>query len=316
MMGLLIGLGAFAAWILWLRYQYVRWSDAAGVLVERLEETLKQMSFAALAESAGRPHHVWTEVVDGYPFLLGWEVDLPERLGAFRNDHRAEPIRMREASVGEVGDELTVRCFVDFVYPLVLTKGLHFGLARWFTRRKDAEAGADEAGAGGLRAKAPASSPSRAPLFAAALLGSAPGSPGVTTLSTPLRNPIGLAAAALFLGYLGWAASSAAGTAGAGLTYWVPAAILAWAALTAFRRRHALELMIAADRFSFDGRLVPRADVVAVRRYADLTFKGVRIDLVDGGPVLISASHLDRDEVVRSFGTQGYPIDGEQATGP
>lgn len=131
------------------------------------------------------------------------------------------------------------------------------------------------------------------------------------TLSPPVHTPVAFGCVAVFMGLLGWVALSAGGFQRAWwgiLPTWLVALLGARAALVTFKRRHALELRISPERFSFAGVEVTRAEVVRVRRHRDLMFKGVRADLADGRSLGISASHHDPNAVLRAFTENDYPV--------
>ena len=134
---LLTAAGVIAAWAIWTRYQFVRWSDTAGVIADRQMDLLKQMSFESLAQRAGQAHELRSEVVDGHAFLIGWQADWPGGFTMLDRDPAEGTVTRKSPEQGPNGEELEVRGFVDFVYPLVVTKRLHMGLAFRFTRRVD-----------------------------------------------------------------------------------------------------------------------------------------------------------------------------------
>jgi hypothetical protein len=74
----------------------------------------------------------------------------------------------------------------------------------------------------------------------------------------------------------------------------------------ATRRENTIE--VSAKSFSVFEMLVERDQVTSIRRHVDLWFKGVQIDLDDGGWIKIPV-HLHRpSKVLAVFDRYGYPV--------
>jgi hypothetical protein len=128
---------AGVVWGVWIRYQFVRWSDAARVLCDRQVDDLKQMSFDSLAQRAGEAHDVRREVVDGHSFLIGWQADWPGQMAVLDHDRPPGALLQGVSEDRPRRNEVEVRGFVDFIYPLILTNRLHVGVAFHLTRRRE-----------------------------------------------------------------------------------------------------------------------------------------------------------------------------------
>jgi hypothetical protein len=86
----------------------------------------------------------------------------------------------------------------------------------------------------------------------------------------------------------------------AGLSVWSTARVL--------RSRRALALEVTPYSVSIGRVAITRNEVAGVRRYSELMFKGVRIDLVDGRWLGIPHHHHHPTRVLRVLRSRGYPV--------
>lgn len=133
------------------------------------------------------------------------------------------------------------------------------------------------------------------------------------TLRPRLATPAGFAISALVLAWLGERTLTGVGFAHGwwlGLPLLALASLQGLAALRLFRHRGRLLLHVDAERFTFGDISRRHFQVTSVRRYKDLRFKGVRVDLGSDQWVTISASYHEPGAVLAAFRTHGYPVEG------
>jgi hypothetical protein len=82
-----------------------------------------------------------------------------------------------------------------------------------------------------------------------------------------------------------------------------------WAGLKLLKLRNALAIHVTPEKITFGDTTMRRVQVTAVRKYADLTFKGVRVEFGSDGWLPISATHHEPGCVLRAFREQGYPVE-------
>jgi hypothetical protein len=81
-------------------------------------------------------------------------------------------------------------------------------------------------------------------------------------------------------------------------------------ALNVVMLRPGLIIEVGPDGFRAGDAKIQRESVVAVRRYKDLRFKGVLIDLVDGQSLRVPAHVHHPVDVLKAFRRHGYPVEG------
>jgi len=97
---------------------------------------LKSLDYSYLLSKIGQPHENEEKIVNGHLFLLGWIVNEPDAIGRIVNDK--SPISNPSKPLNEI-DEVEVRGYVDFIYPLPFTKRIHTGWSINFFKKKNGE---------------------------------------------------------------------------------------------------------------------------------------------------------------------------------
>jgi hypothetical protein len=79
-------------------------------------------------------------------------------------------------------------------------------------------------------------------------------------------------------------------------------------ALNVLVLRPRLIIEVGDDGFRAGDAKIERESVAAIRRYKDLYFKGVLIDLVDGRSLRVPAHVHHPVDVLKAFRRHGYPV--------
>jgi hypothetical protein len=116
---------------------------------------------------------------------------------------------------------------------------------------------------------------------------------------------------AVFIGLIGLATVAAGGLS----AWWAftPAFALSglaiWSVARVLRNRRLLALEVTPHSLSIGRAAVTRKEVAGVRRYSELMFKGVRVDLEDGRWLGIPHHHHHPRRVLRVLREYGYPVE-------
>lgn len=127
-----------------------------------------------------------------------------------------------------------------------------------------------------------------------------------------IAAPIALALFAVFLGYIGSVALWAGGLQyawWAAAVAWLLAGFAATGAFRLLRSRSLLVLRVTPEHFTFGDATVRQFQVTDVRRFKDLRFKGVRIDLGSERWLAIPAHLFVPKRVLAAFRSRGYPVE-------
>jgi hypothetical protein len=127
-----------------------------------------------------------------------------------------------------------------------------------------------------------------------------------------IGTPIALALLSVFLGYIGAMALWAGGLRHAwwaAAVPWLLAGLAATGAFRSLRTRSLLVLRVTPERFIFGDATVRQFQVTGVRRFKDLRFKGVRVDLGSERWLAIPAHLFVPSRVLAVFRSRGYPVE-------
>ena len=117
--------------------------------------------------------------------------------------------------------------------------------------------------------------------------------------------------AGVFFGFVGYVAGIAGGWSETWWAYgplWLLAAGFLWTVVNQLRHRKDLAIEITEQYLCTCRVAVTRKEVAAARRYSDLMFKGVRLDLIDGRWLGIPHHQCRPRKVLRALRMHGYPI--------
>jgi hypothetical protein len=131
---LLIIIALFICSFVCSKYQSIKWfAEAEKIYMAKFKE-LKSLDYSYLLSKIGQPHEYEEKIVNGHLFLIGWMVNEPGAIGGFVNDKL--PINNPSKPLNEI-DEVEIKGYVDFVYPIPFTKRIHKGWSINFFKKKD-----------------------------------------------------------------------------------------------------------------------------------------------------------------------------------
>ncbi len=120
-----------------------------------------------------------------------------------------------------------------------------------------------------------------------------------------------LALTGVFLAMLGRLTLQAAGFRDAWwaiVPLWALAAWILFTVVKVLRNRYLLSIEVTTESLTVGKVAVTRKEVTAVRRYKELMFKGVRLDLLDGRWLGIAHQHHQAPRLLRVLREHGYPV--------
>ena len=126
----------FICSFVWAKYQSIKWfAEAEEIYMAKFKE-LKSLDYSYLLSKIGQRHQNEEKIVNGHLFLLGWVVNEPGAIRGIVNDKSSR--NNLSKPLNEI-DEVEVRGYVDFIYPIPFTKKIHKGWSINFFKKTNGE---------------------------------------------------------------------------------------------------------------------------------------------------------------------------------